>query len=228
MCGTTENPTSNSKTSSVSPANGNGGTIPPSDHVLNLEQGDPAVYESYWRKMGDKCTMVISGSELMSYISDFTSVCWFLEPALEAAVRRLHRTVGNAVVDGDRHIVVGTGSTQLYQAALYALTSPGGPEPVSVVSAAPYYSVRVLYSLTFGKVSLMKLRPLIFSFAWMEANEDVDTEKVLRGQIKVQGRTGRRFGVDQRYVRISMLSGEDVFNKFLERLSTIKSVTNGH
>ncbi|KAB2624765.1 L-tryptophan--pyruvate aminotransferase 1-like [Pyrus ussuriensis x Pyrus communis] len=140
MCGTTENPTSNSKTSSVSPANGNGGTIPPSDHVLNLEQGDPAVYESYWSKMGDKCTMVISGSELMSYISDFTSVCWFLEPALEAAVRRLHRTVGNAVVDGDRHIVVGTGSTQLYQAALYALTSPGGPEPVSVVSAAPYYS----------------------------------------------------------------------------------------
>ncbi|TQD70322.1 hypothetical protein C1H46_044143 [Malus baccata] len=66
------------------------------------------------------------------------------------------------------------------------------------------------------------------TFAWMEAEEDVDTEKVLRGQIKVQGRTGRRFGVDQRYVRISMLSREDVFNHFLERLSTIKSVTNGH
>ncbi|KAM2680195.1 hypothetical protein EV2_012018 [Malus domestica] len=141
MCGT-ENPTSNNKNSCVSPANGNGMTLPsfPSDHVLNLEQGDPTVFESYWRKMGDKCTMVISGSELMSYISDFTSVCWFLEPALEAAVRRFHRTVGNAVVDGDRHIVVGTGSTQLYQAALYALTSPGRSEPVSVVSAAPYYS----------------------------------------------------------------------------------------
>ncbi|KAM1067420.1 hypothetical protein ACFX19_022968 [Malus domestica] len=92
--------------------------------------------------MGDKCTMVISRSELMSYISDFTSVCWFLKPAFKVAVRRLHRTVGNAVVDGDQHIVVGTGSTQLYQAALYAPTSPGGPEPVSVVSTAPYYSIQ--------------------------------------------------------------------------------------
>ncbi|KAM0987513.1 hypothetical protein COP2_011890 [Malus domestica] len=406
MCGT-ENPTSNNKTSCVSPANGNGMTLPsfPSDHVLNLEQGDPTVFESYWSKMGDKCTMVISGSELMSYISDFTSVCWFLEPALEAAVRRLHRTVGNAVVDGDRHIVVGTGSTQLYQAALYALTSPGRSEPVSVVSAAPYYSSypdetdylcsalykwtgdayafnktrhgpyievvntpnnpdgtlreavvknrsdqgRLIHDLayywpqytpitrpadhdimyfTFSKSTghagsrigwaIVKDREVarkmskfvelsslgvskdsqqraakimgvicdgyenckstdnselffdhchqimgsrwerlrkvveqseVFSlpnypkkyciffgdsvepypaFAWMEAEEDVDTEKVLRGQIKVQGRTGRRFGVDQRYVRISMLSREDVFNHFLERLSTIKSVTNGH
>lgn len=79
----------------------------------------------------------------MSYISDFTNICWFMEPEFEEAVRRLHCVVGNAVVD-DRYIVVGTGSTQLYQAALYALTSPGGPEPVSVVSAAPYYSVSLL------------------------------------------------------------------------------------
>lgn len=79
----------------------------------------------------------------MSYISDFTTLCWFMEPEFQEAVRRLHRVVGNAVVD-DRYIVVGTGSTQLYQAALYALTSPGGPEPVSVVSAAPYYSVSLL------------------------------------------------------------------------------------
>lgn len=107
-------------------------------------RGDPAVFEPYWKKMGDKCTMVISGSQWMSYISDFNNTCWFLEPELEGAVRRLHRTVGNAVVDDDRHIVVGTGSTQLYQAALYALTSPGGPEPISVVSAAPYYSVSLI------------------------------------------------------------------------------------
>lgn len=48
--------------------------------------------------------------------------------------------VGNAVAE-DRYIVVGTGSTQLYQAALYALTFAGGPDPVNVVSAAPCYSV---------------------------------------------------------------------------------------
>ncbi|KAM1406704.1 hypothetical protein ACFXTH_001351 [Malus domestica] len=111
MCGTTESPTSNSKTSSVSPANGNDGTILPSYHVLNLEQGDPAVYGSYWSKMRDKCMMVISENELMSYISDFTSVCWFFEPALDVLVRKIHRTVGNAVVDDDQHIMVGIGST---------------------------------------------------------------------------------------------------------------------
>lgn len=106
-------------------------------------RGDPTVFEPYWKKMGDKCTMVISGGQWMSYVSDFTNICFFLEPEFEDAVRRLHRTVGNAVVDG-RHIVVGTGSTQLYQAALYALTSPGGAEPISVVSAAPYYSVSLI------------------------------------------------------------------------------------
>ncbi|ONI30387.1 hypothetical protein PRUPE_1G248200 [Prunus persica] len=408
MCGT-DSPASINK-SSLPSANGNGTRSPTcsSDHVLNLEQGDPAVFESYWRKMGDRCTMVISGSQLMSYISDFTNICWFMEPEFEEAVRRLHRVVGNAVVD-DRYIVVGTGSTQLYQAALYALTCPGGPEPVSVVSAAPYYSsypdetdylcsrlykwagdayefdkngtgpyIEVVNSpnnpdgtlreavvknrgdegklihdlayywpqytpiirpadhdimnFTFSKstghagsrigwavvkdkeiarkmskfiemstlgvskdsqqraAKIMgvlcdgyqncksanksddlffehtrqimaerweRLRQVVernqvfclpkypkqyclFSgeliepypgFAWLEAKEgeEIDSQKVLRGSIKVQGRTGRRFGVAEKYVRISLLSNEAVFKEFLERLSTIKSMScNGH
>jgi hypothetical protein len=61
-------------------------------------------------------------------------VVWFLQHE----VRRLHRLVGNAVVDG-YHLLVGTGSTQLFQAAL----SPAADgKPMSVVSPAPYYSVR--------------------------------------------------------------------------------------
>ncbi|XP_065874230.1 L-tryptophan--pyruvate aminotransferase 1 [Euphorbia lathyris] len=110
--------------------------------IINLDQGDPTMFEEYWRRMGDRCTMVITGSDLMSYFSNAGNVCWFLEPALDDAIKRLHRTVGNAVSD-DRYVVVGTGSTQLYQAALYALCSGGGgggSEPVSVVCAAPYYS----------------------------------------------------------------------------------------
>ncbi|XP_015894629.4 L-tryptophan--pyruvate aminotransferase 1 [Ziziphus jujuba] len=103
------------------------------------DRGDPMAYEQYWKKMDDKCKVVITGSQLMSYLSDPRKVCWFLEAELEEAIKKLHRVVGNAVVDG-RHIVVGTGSTQLYQAALYALTTPGGPQPISVVCAAPYYS----------------------------------------------------------------------------------------
>ncbi|KAK7855875.1 l-tryptophan--pyruvate aminotransferase 1 [Quercus suber] len=113
-----------------------------SDSVLALNTGDPTVFEPFWQKMGDKCDVLIRGSDLMSYYSDKNNVCWFLEPELGDAIKRLHGVVGNALTD-KRHIVLGTGSTQLFQALLYALTAPAAPEPesVSVVSSAPYYSV---------------------------------------------------------------------------------------
>lgn len=76
----------------------------------------------------------------MSYFSDVTNVCWFLEPEFGKEVVRLHKVVGNAVTEG-RHIVVGTGSSQLILAALFALSPQDAPEPISVVSEAPYYSV---------------------------------------------------------------------------------------
>lgn len=103
-------------------------------------RGDPTLFEPYWRKMGDKCTLVIEGCDLMSYFSDISNICWFLQPQLGDAIKRLHRVVGNAVTE-DRHIVVGTGSTQLLMAALYALSSPADRHPVSLVAAAPFYSV---------------------------------------------------------------------------------------
>ncbi|KAG5520822.1 hypothetical protein RHGRI_033405 [Rhododendron griersonianum] len=78
--------------------------------------------------------------QFMSYFSDSKNVCWYLEPELENEIKRLHRVVGNASVD-DYHVVVGTGSSQLLQATLYALCSPSDDSnPVNVVSAAPYYS----------------------------------------------------------------------------------------
>ncbi|KAJ0038552.1 hypothetical protein Pint_22903 [Pistacia integerrima] len=130
-------------------ANGTKGSLPSAkntnttnrspDAILNLVQGDPTVFEPYWRNQGDKCTLLISGSDFMSYYSDCENICWFLQPQLADAIRNIHRDVGNAVLDG-RHIVIGAGSTQLFQAAVYALSSPAGPEPISVVSAAPYYS----------------------------------------------------------------------------------------
>lgn len=83
----------------------------------------------------------------MSYFSDVTNLCWFLEPEFAAEIRRLHRLVGNAVMGPDSYIIVGTGSSQLFQAALFALsTSPeafshgGGGRPLPVVSSIPYYS----------------------------------------------------------------------------------------
>ncbi|KAE8722630.1 L-tryptophan--pyruvate aminotransferase 1 [Hibiscus syriacus] len=60
----------------------------------------------------------------MSYFSDPGNLCLFLQLELDDAIRRLHRVVGNAVVDDDRYVGGGTGSTQLFQAVLFALSSP--------------------------------------------------------------------------------------------------------
>ncbi|RDX64259.1 Tryptophan aminotransferase-related protein 2, partial [Mucuna pruriens] len=112
---------------------------PGTERVINLDHGDPTMYESFWRKMGNKTTITIPGWQSMSYFSDGSNICWFLEPEFAKEVVRLHKVVANAVTEG-RHIVVGTGSSQLILAALYALSSPDAAEPISVVSAAPYYS----------------------------------------------------------------------------------------
>lgn len=104
--------------------------------------GDPTMYEEFWRGTGDSASIFIPGWQTMSYFSDLGGICWFLEPGFEREVRRLHRLVGNAVVDG-YHVLVGTGSTQLFQAVLYALSPATDGTPMNVVSPAPYYSVRI-------------------------------------------------------------------------------------
>lgn len=102
--------------------------------------GDPTMYRRYWKQVGDRTTVVMSGWQSVSYFSDTKNLCWFLEPAFASAVTRMHNLVGNAET-GNRHIVVGTGSTQLFQAVLYALCPYDAPEPMSIVSAVPFYSV---------------------------------------------------------------------------------------
>ncbi|XP_006347436.1 tryptophan aminotransferase-related protein 2-like [Solanum tuberosum] len=112
---------------------------PATDQYINLDHGDPTMYEVYWKQMGDKTTLVLSGWQSISYFSDTKNHCWFLEPGFANAVTRLHNLVGNAQTR-NYHIVVGTGSTQLFQAALYALSPSNAPEPMSIVSASPFYS----------------------------------------------------------------------------------------
>ncbi|XP_071731711.1 tryptophan aminotransferase-related protein 2-like [Rutidosis leptorrhynchoides] len=107
--------------------------------VINLDHGDPTVYENFWKQKGEETTVVTSSWKYISYFSDVKNVCWFLEPELVSAVTRIHKVVGNAITEG-RHIVVGTGSSQLYQAALFALSPPDASGPMNVVSAAPFYS----------------------------------------------------------------------------------------
>ncbi|KAL0364191.1 UNVERIFIED_CONTAM: Tryptophan aminotransferase-related protein 2 [Sesamum angustifolium] len=130
-----------SNPSSVSPAPDEPTDHRPSDTIINLDHGDPTMYESYWKVVGQKYTSItIPGFQSLSYFANKKNLCWFLEPKLEEEIKRLHKIVGNAIVE-NRHIVVGTGSSQLILAALYALSDPlNEPNPISVVSAAPYYS----------------------------------------------------------------------------------------
>ncbi|KAG0500252.1 hypothetical protein HPP92_000324 [Vanilla planifolia] len=128
----------------VSPSSG---SLPASqDSVINLDHGDPTMYEKFWRETGSAADLlVLPGSRTVSYFSDVTNLCWFLEPDLASEIRRLHLVVGNAVVADDSFIIVGTGSSQLFQAALFALsTSPevvaASAGPVPVISSVPYYS----------------------------------------------------------------------------------------
>ncbi|XP_047316845.1 tryptophan aminotransferase-related protein 2 [Impatiens glandulifera] len=128
-----------SVSSSISPSYDTRMQVENRDRIVNLDHGDPTMYQSFWEQMGDKTTVVINGWNFISYFSDAKNLCWFVEPDFVRAVVRLHKLVGNAITQG-RHIVVGTGSSQLYQAAIYALSPNESPDPMSVVSAAPYYS----------------------------------------------------------------------------------------
>ncbi|XP_057774583.1 tryptophan aminotransferase-related protein 1-like [Salvia miltiorrhiza] len=152
MCGTFEvlvTKTSKTTSSDLQTAdNSNGhlrpnGVAPHHHHpqpLVSLDHGDPTMYESYWEKVGQKCSVTMSGFQSLSYFGNGKTLCWFMEQKLEDEIRKLHKVAGNAVVEG-RHIVVGTGSSQLILAALYALADTLNlPNPVDVVSAAPYYS----------------------------------------------------------------------------------------
>ncbi|KAL3675679.1 hypothetical protein R1sor_025627 [Riccia sorocarpa] len=112
--------------------------IPDSSCVIDLYQGDPTMYENYWRENGDSCTTTILGWQRMSYYAN-SKKFFFVQTELDQVIRSLHEVIGNAVTK-DRHIVIGVGSTQLYQAALYALSPSDRPVPAKVVSATPFYS----------------------------------------------------------------------------------------
>ncbi|XP_071928296.1 L-tryptophan--pyruvate aminotransferase 1-like [Coffea arabica] len=143
MCGKIQDQANATEQDSAAVASeiGGSGTKPnPSSLApINLDHGDPTAYETYWSKVGERSTITFTGDQSLSYFANAKNLCWFLEPKLEEEIRRLHHVVGNAKVD-DHFIIVGNGSSQLIQAALYAVSPSDQPQPTSVVSAAPYYS----------------------------------------------------------------------------------------
>lgn len=115
------------------------------------------MFEEYWNAHKGEHVMVRCANDTLSYFVEYKKHGggpWFVSAELDNAIRELHAMVGNAVTH-NRHIVVGTGSTQLFQAALFALASsssscsdhqhPRNVDPTStstaVVAQSPYYSV---------------------------------------------------------------------------------------
>ena len=64
----------------------------------------------------------------------------FQSVELEKHIRFLHAAVGNAITR-DKYLVFGSGSTQLVNALVYALSPENTSSAASVVATSPYYGV---------------------------------------------------------------------------------------
>lgn len=123
------------------------------DCVVNSDSGDPVFLEPFWLRNAEASTTVVPGWYRMSYlINDAASLR--ISPELETQIRGIHALVGNAVTEG-RYIVIGTGSMQLINAAVYSL-SPRNHDaiqhPAQVVAAAPYYGAYESQTQMFDSV----------------------------------------------------------------------------
>ncbi|KAH0451621.1 hypothetical protein IEQ34_018920 [Dendrobium chrysotoxum] len=103
--------------------------------------GDPLFLEPYWRRNAAGSAVLVAGWHRMSNQANGDN---FISLELERHLRLLHYAVGNAITR-DRFIVFGTGSTQLVNAAVHALS----PDDVNfnesstalVVATAPVYGL---------------------------------------------------------------------------------------
>ncbi|XP_059631523.1 tryptophan aminotransferase-related protein 4-like isoform X2 [Cornus florida] len=97
--------------------------------------GDPLFLEPFWMQNAASSAVVVAGWHRMSYaFTDHT----YISKELEKHIRRLHSVVQNAVTAG-RFIVFGTGSTQLLNAAVHALSTINSSSPTGVVASVPFY-----------------------------------------------------------------------------------------
>ncbi|CAO2178482.1 unnamed protein product, partial [Urochloa humidicola] len=106
--------------------------------TADADSGNPLFLEPYWRRHPAAGAVVFSGWHRMSYV---TTDGGFQSVELENHIRRLHRAVGNAVVD-EKHLVFAAGSIQLINALVHALSVPdanAASPPARVVANAPYY-----------------------------------------------------------------------------------------
>ncbi|CAI9089805.1 OLC1v1024445C2 [Oldenlandia corymbosa var. corymbosa] len=106
--------------------------------LIDVDNGNPFFLEPFWRQNAENSAVMMAGWYRMGYEFADGSL---ESKQLEKAIRMLHDTVGNAITKG-RYIVFGTGSTQLFNAAVYAFSSKdSGSTTAKVVASVPYYPV---------------------------------------------------------------------------------------
>nr|XP_043613366.1 tryptophan aminotransferase-related protein 4-like [Erigeron canadensis] len=103
----------------------------------DADSGDPIFLEPFWMQNAADSAVVISGWHRMSYVYNDNTL---MSSELEKYIRKMHSIVGNAVTQ-ERYLVFGIGSTQLLNAAVYALSSQNSSSPSHVLASVPFYRV---------------------------------------------------------------------------------------
>ncbi|XP_062097799.1 tryptophan aminotransferase-related protein 3-like [Humulus lupulus] len=114
----------------------------------NADGGDPLFLEPFWMENAGSSAILVAGWHRMSYTFNQSS---FMSKQLEARIRQMHAIVGNAVTEG-KYIIFGTGSSQLVNAAIHALSPHNSSSPSIVVPLIPYYPLYKLQTEYFQEV----------------------------------------------------------------------------
>ncbi|KAK9862148.1 hypothetical protein WJX84_009171 [Apatococcus fuscideae] len=122
--------------------------------TVDVESGSPLLFEDYWISHPEAEVRVQA-----SYHEGYGTQL----PQLERAIRAIHAQVGNAVTDG-RSIVIGMGSSQILNAAFFALSNASRSPDVNITkvcSEAPYYNAYKATSQYYGSMA----------FEWSETTD---------------------------------------------------------
>ncbi|KAM3270674.1 hypothetical protein P3S67_028876 [Capsicum chacoense] len=107
--------------------------------AVDADSGNPMFLEPFWKQNAGSSSIMVAGWHRMGYEFEDGSL---ISKQLESVIHKLHETVGNANTS-NKYILFGSGSTQLLNAAVYALSHAtySSSSSTKVVASAPYYPV---------------------------------------------------------------------------------------
>ena len=109
--------------------------------TVSLTGGQPVMFEEYFELLEDAQVACTTTSEDYRNGYQFSESGTF--PPLEEEIRKLHKNVGNAEIEG-YEIVIGNGGTGVMNAILYAVasqaSSSSASSPPSILVQAPFYT----------------------------------------------------------------------------------------